>query len=186
MKILAPAIAFAIASTAMAAASPPISNMPLARTQVITFNASMVRKPRRVEGYCWTSSIASERSDAYRCMVGNEIRDPCFVSGPSTVLCPQLHDPRTGIRIALNKPLPAARGEGRRTPWLMHLEGSSICSRATGTVIPGYPFDCTNGNVCSAPVIEGRNAPVFVECGQPKTAVEVSSHGRYLATIIYV
>jgi hypothetical protein len=35
---------------------------------------------RTVTGYCWTSSNATDRTDAWRCMTGNYIYDPCFAA----------------------------------------------------------------------------------------------------------
>ena len=59
-------------------------------------------------GYCWTSSIADARSDAWRCFLGkNEIVDPCFSGGESAVLCPDgTPDSHDALRIRLTKPLP--------------------------------------------------------------------------------
>ncbi len=86
-------------------------------------------------GYCWTNSIAASRKDAWRCMVGNQIFDPCFTRGRS-VICGA--DPATGgqgFLLALSRPLPApdaaAVGE-ENTGWLIELPGGIFCNRATG------------------------------------------------------
>ena len=37
-----------------------------------------VRVTQTVRGHCWTGSLASPRRDAWRCLSGNFIYDPCF------------------------------------------------------------------------------------------------------------
>ncbi|HEY1428334.1 MAG TPA: hypothetical protein VGF18_02095 [Candidatus Tumulicola sp.] len=74
-----------------------------------TIKANM-RVVERVSGNCWTESLATSRGDAYRCMAGNSIYDPCFAQGahPKTVAC--ANDPFSN-KIALFKllkPLPFA------------------------------------------------------------------------------
>jgi hypothetical protein len=61
-------------------------------------------------GSCFTSSLASRRSDAWRCMVDREVYDPCFSdpSGAATfVVCPAFgNPPRVVDRIDLTAGLP--------------------------------------------------------------------------------
>ena len=42
-----------------------------------------------VKGSCWIHSLASDRPDAWRCMAGDDIYDPCFVSSSNerTLAC---------------------------------------------------------------------------------------------------
>src|ERR1017187_1165279 len=49
-----------------------------------------VRVTNTVRGHCWTGSLAAAREDAWRCMSGNLIYDPCFSSASARgiVLCP--------------------------------------------------------------------------------------------------
>jgi hypothetical protein len=49
------------------------------KTEVTVFRPPVPSGPSR-SGECWTESIAVSRSGAWRCMVGNEIYDPCFSS----------------------------------------------------------------------------------------------------------
>lgn len=64
-------------------------------------------KTRRVKGYCWTGSLAADRSDAWRCFAGNTIYDPCFssASAPGHVACPN-PSLQKGILIKLTRKLP--------------------------------------------------------------------------------
>ena len=61
-----------------------------------------------VEGSCWTGSVAALRADAWRCMVGNAIYDPCF--GPqdaAAVICVRSPlDESENVQINLTEALP--------------------------------------------------------------------------------
>ena len=90
-------------------------------------------------GYCWTSSIADALPDAWRCFLGkNEIVDPCFTGGGSTVLCPDgTPDSHDAIRMKLTKPLPLGQanppgGSTPRDPWAIVTTGGAYCYRITG------------------------------------------------------
>jgi hypothetical protein len=92
------------------------------------------------EGSCWTSSIAAPyRTDAWRCMEGNAIHDPCFtLSDKQAVVCeanPANGD--KGVRLELTKPLPAvethyATLDGNQA-WLVELGDGTLCTLFTGT-----------------------------------------------------
>lgn len=82
-------------------------------------------RTRTVKGYCWTGSIAADRSDAWRCFVGNYIHDPCFSSAhdPGYVACPNA-SLKKGILIKLTKKLPRKYANHRQAslkdrPWLI-------------------------------------------------------------------
>ncbi len=93
------------------------------------------------DGSCFTNSIAAPyRVDAWRCMVGNEISDPCFqMQGSSDLLC--LPDP-TGVHVSstfvlkLAKPLPkpaTAQAGPDNWGWFVKLSDGTICTPYTGT-----------------------------------------------------
>jgi hypothetical protein len=95
---------------------------------------------RTLKGHCWTGSDADPRSDAWRCISGNFIYDPCF-SDPhvaSWVACPADGSPfGTGVlRLALTRALPksfvnhGSPGEGN--PWAVKLAGGQVCTFITG------------------------------------------------------
>jgi hypothetical protein len=108
-----------------------------------------------VGGTCWTNSIAVQ--DAFRCMSGRYIYDPCFVPprvGERRLAC--LAVPWGKITwFDLLKPLPrATRDEGRSAtsafpPWAEHLSNGVGCANAEGAVglIRGRPlfFFCRPG-----------------------------------------
>lgn len=137
------------------------------------------------DGYCWVTSIASQRRDAYRCMVGNSIHDPCFERSQRQVACPADAEKNTGVVVTLTKPLPPPHGSPIDNAWQMRLASGALCNAGTGTTLPGYPFYCTGSLVCSAPPAgsQQRDA-VFVRCAHAsdgKTGVP----GSYLATTLY-
>jgi hypothetical protein len=156
-----------------------------ARTTTVSFNAASMKVARTATGYCWTGSIASLRSDAYRCMVGNSIHDPCFSVNAKSVACPTNPVANTGIRIALNKPLPRANPNAAPNAWMITLAGGTKCDMGTGTITPGYPFYCSGGIVCAAPLSQIKAAAVFVRCGHPQGGRSVTGTGRYLVTMMY-
>lgn len=99
------------------------------------------------DGKCWTVSIAAPRAGAWRCMLGNQIADPCFApaAGTGVVVCgadPATGDP--GFTVHLTEPIPGdvATPSAAAAPWLLRLANGQICRPFTGTV----------------PVVDGREA----------------------------
>lgn len=134
-------------------------------TEVIPYRPSDVARAEH-RGYCWTNSIAASRKDAWRCMVGNQIFDPCFTQGRS-VVCGI--DPATGAQgflLALSRPLPApdAAPDGEEnTAWLIELPGGIFCNRATGArgLVEGQitTYYCTSGNDQHSRMVLGELKP---------------------------
>jgi hypothetical protein len=94
-------------------------------------------------GSCWTNSIAIPyRSDAWRCMVGDAISDPCFsiAGSDSSVMCNP--DPSGALAtkpfvLSLTSPLPDPNSnidpEAQTTGWLIKLSDGTVCTPFTGT-----------------------------------------------------
>jgi hypothetical protein len=89
-------------------------------------------------GYCWTGSLATPRRDAWRCLEGNSILDPCFSSAEvaGAVVCPNI-GMINGTELNLTKPLPRrdannARPSLRLAPWNIELTSGRRCGFATG------------------------------------------------------
>jgi hypothetical protein len=121
---------------------------------------------KSAHGYCWTGSIAAQRSDAWRCFIGNDIADPCFSSqhAAGVVLCPtpQL---TLATEIQLTRALPRSMADHgqptvRSRPWLIELGESSLagtagarCELVTGatSAIGGVPeaYFCTGHALAS-------------------------------------
>lgn len=153
-----------------------------AHSTVVVFNAQSMHVTAHQSGHCWTASIASQRSDAYRCMVGNGIHDPCFTLSAQEVACPTDVAANRGIAVALTKPLPEP--SRARSVWQMQLQSGAYCNIGTGTVLAGYPFYCSGGLVCSAPPPGEQQGAVFVHCGTPANG-KVGTAGSYLVRVLY-
>jgi len=109
-------------------------NATVSSTQVIKFVPTGPTSTQ-VSGECFVSSIAATRSDAWRCMTGNEILDPCFSIPNNTtqVLCvPNPTDPSTFVTMNLTKPLPAAEPVTTQHPWFLQLADGTVCNFFTG------------------------------------------------------
>lgn len=124
------------------------------RTDVVTFKPALPAAGKTVSGNCWTSSIAVNRADAWRCMVGNAIHDPCFTTTDANkMVCDA--DPITrkaGFILTLTKPLPASNVKAAMSrPWVIQLADNTICKPFTGTMPitdkGGIGFYCYTANV---------------------------------------
>ena len=108
---------------------------------------------RSAGGSCFGSSIVTTRTDAYRCMSGNQIYDPCFFVNQSQVLCPK-SGPWTNRGLLLNvgtlPSTPGTQDQGTKgQPWAIQLGSGSKCLAISGAtdVIAGQRlgYDCSGG-----------------------------------------
>lgn len=87
------------------------------------------------ENRCWTSSLASTRSDAYRCTRNRVISDPCFIHfHPDAMVCP--NDPRKtsdDIVFKYNLTQLPPSLSSKDNIWFMVLEERGGLLRGTGT-----------------------------------------------------
>jgi hypothetical protein len=102
-----------------------------------------------VHGSCWSSSASSTRPDAWRCMTGNLIHDPCFSNPAKTqVACPSDPFAKAIMVIDLDKALPARHGSSGPSPWALRLANGAKCSIVTGAtgVVAGMRlnYGCDN------------------------------------------
>jgi serine/threonine-protein kinase len=94
---------------------------------------------RTVDGKCFAGSIADARADAWRCLAGNTLLDPCFqnpLGSTDEVGC--ISDPTKPelTLLKLKSPLPVESGNtGKGIPgnWVIQLEDGHICTMITGT-----------------------------------------------------
>jgi hypothetical protein len=185
--VIVRACAFFVAVTLGAAAATPAQMTP-GVSKVVKYSAASMTATKHVTGHCWTSSIASRRADAFRCMTGNEIYDPCFKLDVKSVACPDEAALNTGIAINLTQPLPPAQSPDP-TPeaWAMVLESGAHCSRATGTVEPGYPYYCSGARgQCSEPDLSKVKQAYYIRCAKSVSAQgKATDVASTLAKIIY-
>ncbi len=139
------------------------------------------------EGYCWVGSIAAVRPDAYRCMIGNLIEDPCFaLPDGKTAVCgvdPILHDP--GFLLKLTQPLPTPEplsqeslDEYAKSGWLLALADGTVCSPATGAM--GVVDDKPMHYYCrpAGGLKEGETGPVLLGDLQTSTPTWKAEEAR--------
>lgn len=88
-------------------------------------------------GKCFTSSITVSARDAYRCLAGSQLFDPCFAAGTAplarTVDC--YESPWSGaVEVRLRTALPAPDAPLKiAQPWAIQLAGGDRCVVTTGT-----------------------------------------------------
>ena len=164
-----------------------IAALVAASTTVVNYSPRDMKAQKILDGSCWTSSIASSRSDAFRCMAGNEIFDPCFTIDPKSVGCPNDLAAGRGIVLNLTKPLPPAQSPPP-TPqaFAMVLQSGAKCNRATGTVVADYPYYCSGeSGVCQGPDLAKKQSAYFVKCATPKDALHVTGVTSNLVKTLY-
>jgi hypothetical protein len=108
-------------------------------------------------GSCWTLSIASPREGAWRCMVGNQIFDPCFSPEGETdyVICGEhpFSSSPGGVRLNLTQPLPELTPPSQTSNVLaMELEDGTRCRfLTTGTLFPVedkyFNYGCSDDSI---------------------------------------
>lgn len=111
-----------------------------------------------VSGYCWTDSISTSRGDAYRCMSGNSIYDPCFTPSarPHAVACASNPFAKRVVLLKLTKRLPSAPTpatqwlQPHNQPWGLRLTDGDTCTFVTGATdaVDGerLNYACTNSD----------------------------------------
>jgi len=161
------------ASSPPSGAPPTASSTPSPTSSVVTATQVLVYQPwtisgklasglviiKSARGSCFAGSIADERPDAWRCMEGNLILDPCISPQPGAgreVVCPKTGpwSPRV-IVLHLTKPLPSGfgnpgpTGNQRRPAWVVLSDGAD-CFAETGTVLTvgnlAGVWACTDGH----------------------------------------
>jgi hypothetical protein len=112
---------------------------------------------RSRSGHCWTDSIAVRRRGAYRCMIGNEIYDPCFtnLNLSGAVICGA--NPASGekgfiLKLTKRLPKPSGHQPSHPRPWLVKLADGTTCEIQTGTTafVAGVvvPYGCSDSQKC--------------------------------------
>jgi len=107
----------------------------ITKTKIIKYIPKIPSEKR--EGSCWTNSNIIQRSDVWRCMIGNEIFDPCYTAqDKTTIVCdakPDIKKP-SGFVLKLTKPLPASdvpNGPSSSAS-MVELEDGTICDAISG------------------------------------------------------
>jgi hypothetical protein len=147
------------------AAAPSAPRQAVERTAVrvlAAFNPgglrSGVQVAGRVSGTCFAASIADRgRPDAWRCISGNRIMDPCFqgAEGSQAILAclDDPWNPRVTV-LTPNGELPRAQANNadlRALPWALELSSGARCVFLTGatTAVAGMRanYGCVGGRI---------------------------------------
>lgn len=116
---------------------------------------TVVRKAKG--GPCWENSLSTDRPDAWRCFIGNDIYDPCFSgTSRSDVACLDDAFAHRVFLLHLSKPLVAEKNPTTQMlqpsgqPWALRLSNGDQCGFMTGatTVLNGdrMNYGCKSGN----------------------------------------
>jgi hypothetical protein len=150
-------------------------------TKIVTYNAANMKMTgKTVKGYCWFASLASRRSDAFRCTSGHRIMDPCFSISAKIVNCSDNIATNTGTVIDLTRPLPK-KNAPRGGAWPLGFElagGSGIMCNANSTGIAltdfgNYEYYCNGNLVCTVPNASAKMPEVYLV-----TCATSSAHSR--------
>jgi hypothetical protein len=113
-----------------------------------------LRISQSVRGHCFAGSIGLPRPDAWRCIVGNGILDPCLESpkgARASLVCIDFRG--RGVLLHLTSPLPRKLGnrpERSFFAWKLVLSDGDVCQRFTGTAAgvvqgAGLVYGCRSG-----------------------------------------
>lgn len=113
-----------------------------------------VRVVSRRNGDCFTNSSSNPRFDAWRCIVGSSLYDPCFENLDSDfgeVLCVATPWEKKG-RIVLSDLDPRDRTELPSRPWAVRLTSGKRCSFIGGATAVSHGrrlnYVCRRGQPC--------------------------------------
>jgi len=105
--------------------------------EAFSYHGVVVPRVTQASGYCFTSSDVTRRDDAWRCLVGNALYDPCFSSALAfgMVVCPVPWND-TGTQINLSRPLPKTSSSTPPSlslqPWAVETAGGTFCTLSSG------------------------------------------------------
>ena len=188
--LLTPALSSAVsASAATAAARSDPSKTVRTKTHIFeAFTASgkaAIHITKTVDGYCYIGSLAAARDDAWRCIGGNGLYDPCFSSHKrkGIVLCVSAPWQRSGVEIKLTKRLPkpyAGKPSTSGLPWGIETTARLKCLFATGgTAAIGRiraNYGCTNNQwLWGSPSRKSQPWTIYIA---PLTAKKLSARTK--------
>ena len=103
-------------------------------TEVIQYAPPEILPKKILDGYCWTSSLATNRTDAWRCMNDHSMLDPCFnLTKSKKVICPNNPaDENDDLVLNLTKSLPKPdpqlnEFQSEEYVWYIELQNGSYC-----------------------------------------------------------
>jgi predicted Ser/Thr protein kinase len=140
-------------STKQSTTSSPAATVAKIYNPVNPAGGLAVSVTRTLRGNCFTTSIVASRPDAFRCMSGNAILDPCFMALGRDAACP-INGPWTNQAVLLKNAVPNSGTPNKDTgtggqPWAIQLPDGTNCEELSGatTLVAGQRlgFGCTGG-----------------------------------------
>jgi hypothetical protein len=125
----------------------------------------------KAKGSCWTNALTTNRPDAWRCMIGNDIYDPCFAGAAHATVVACADDPFSKRVVLLNLTKPLANGDTAMSqmlqpkgePWGLRLTNGETCSFATGAtdVVQGMRmnYECKGNDFIAG--LADRSKPLW-------------------------
>lgn len=94
----------------------------------------------KAKGSCFNNALTTNRSDAWRCVIGNDIYDPCFSGAARATVLACAEDPfsRRLVLLSLQKPISTEDAattdmlQPHGEPWGLRLANGETCAFATG------------------------------------------------------
>lgn len=93
----------------------------------------------KLNGTCFAGSVSDvARADAFRCMAGNRILDPCFVPNPTATVLLCVAEPISKanvVQLTITGGLPTANKTvtfDKALPWALELANGQTCQLLTG------------------------------------------------------
>jgi hypothetical protein len=135
----------ALAGCGGASPEPTATPEPVTETEIIRYVPPVPDEVR--EGSCQRESETVVRKGSWRCTVGGETFDPCFVAEDGeTIVCgtgPRMDDP--GFKLKLTQPLPVFEWpDALPGAFMMELADGTLCHCQPGWIgVEGKHFNCT-------------------------------------------
>ena len=132
-------------------------------TQVIVFHPESVPAQER-SGSCWSSSAVLDREDAWRCMAGDDIYDPCFSmegDGQAVICDTNPLDESKGFKLNLTASLPPhGTIAPEKSAWVFELPDGTDCSFMGGATAAfdgqRVNYSCSDGWFILGELQEGQ------------------------------
>ncbi len=174
------------AATLVAGTPPPSAVGSVTETNVIQYEPPAPTDPAR-EGECFSGSLSIPRPEAWRCMAGNQILDPCFGGdNGESVVCgayPALDTPSFTLNLTSPLPTPNPPAAESAQAWVVELADGTICDFGTGATTgigdKRLNYLCSSDNRDMAVGLLGDLQPGTVWTAE-KATIEIGKDGPVL------
>ena len=116
--------------------SQPSAGVP-GETTVIRYTPAVPSEQR--QGSCWTNSLSVPREDVWRCMVNDQIFDPCYLADDGqTIVCGSVPGREgAGFGLQLTEPLPEpdVPADAPASGYMLELADRTQCVFASGATL---------------------------------------------------